>query len=168
MFAKIVILCAALAAAHGSALFAAPLVNTGVSVESRQQDSLGNYAYAYDISVFWVAYACTYIIRMNTGSINSKAEVRKMVHSPLQLSLLLLAYAAPAVLPQLPTASSSTPPLQLCCTPVTLAAPVAYGGALGHAGVLGLGYGVGLGHGAAYGLGYGAGLLGAGHGKLLI
>ncbi|GBN43795.1 hypothetical protein AVEN_170026-1, partial [Araneus ventricosus] len=48
------------------------------------------------------------------------------------------------------------------------AAPVAYGGALGHAGVIGLGYGVGLGHGAAYGLGYGAGHLGAGHGKLLI
>ncbi|GBN49895.1 hypothetical protein AVEN_45264-1, partial [Araneus ventricosus] len=37
MFTKVVILCAALAAAHGS-LLAAPLVNTGVSAESRQQD----------------------------------------------------------------------------------------------------------------------------------
>ncbi|GBO38064.1 hypothetical protein AVEN_174368-1, partial [Araneus ventricosus] len=34
---QVVILCAALAAAHGS-LLAAPLVNTGVSAESRQQD----------------------------------------------------------------------------------------------------------------------------------
>ncbi|KAF8787624.1 hypothetical protein HNY73_009203 [Argiope bruennichi] len=39
MFAKVIIFCAALAAVHGSALLAAPLVNTGVSVESRQQDA---------------------------------------------------------------------------------------------------------------------------------
>ncbi|GBN85074.1 hypothetical protein AVEN_125362-1 [Araneus ventricosus] len=144
MFAKIVIFCAAFAAVHGSALFATPLVNTGVSVESRQQDSLGNYAYAYDIK------------DGATGSINSKAEVGKAIAVAAPLAYAAPAYAAPAYAAPLAYAAPA------------VAAPVAYGGALGHAGVLGLGYGVGLGHGAAYGLGYGAGLLGVGHGKLLI
>ncbi|XP_055942544.1 adult-specific rigid cuticular protein 15.5-like [Argiope bruennichi] len=144
MFAKVLIFCAALAAAHGSALFAAPLVNTGVSVESRQQDSLGNYAYAYDIKDGL------------SGSVNSKAEVGRAVAVTAPVVAAPLAYAAPAIAAPLTYAAHA------------VAAPVAYGGVLGHAGVLGLRYGVGLGHGAPLGLGYGAGILAAGHGKVLL
>ncbi|GFR25129.1 hypothetical protein TNCT_551161 [Trichonephila clavata] len=63
---------------------------------------------------------------------------------------------------------------------VAAAAPLAYGGVLGHGAALGLGYraaplvaaaplayGGVLGHGAGLGLGYGAGILGAGIGKLI-
>ncbi|KAF8787626.1 adult-specific rigid cuticular protein 15.7-like [Argiope bruennichi] len=121
MFAKVLIFCAAFAAAHGSALFAAPLVNTGVSVESRQQDSLGNYAYAYDIKDGL------------SGSVNSKAEVGRAVAVAAPLAYAAPAYAAPAIATPLTYAAHA------------VAAPVAYGGVLGHAGVLGLRYGVGLG-----------------------
>ncbi|XP_055942543.1 adult-specific rigid cuticular protein 15.5-like [Argiope bruennichi] len=149
MFAKVLIFCAALAAAHGSALFAAPLVNTGVSVESRQQDSFGNYAYAYDIKDGL------------SGSVNSKAEVGRAVAVAAPIVAAPLSYAAPAYA----TPAIAAP---LTYAAPAVAAPVAYGGVLGHAGVLGLRYGVGLGHGAPLGLGYGAGLLAAGHGKVLL
>ncbi|KAF8787620.1 cuticle protein 21-like [Argiope bruennichi] len=148
MFAKVVIFCAALAAVHGSALIAAPLVNTGVSVESRQQDSLGNYAYAYDIK------------DGATGSINSKAEVGTAVAVAAPVVAAPLTYAAPAY-----AAPAIAAPLAYSAPAV--AAPVAYGGVLGHAGVLGLRYGVGLAHGTPLSLGYGAGILSAGHGKVL-
>ncbi|XP_055943237.1 adult-specific rigid cuticular protein 15.5-like [Argiope bruennichi] len=144
MFAKVIIFCAALAAVHGSALLAAPLVNTGVSVESRQQDSLGNYAYAYDIKDGL------------SGSVNSKAEVGRAVAVAAPLAYAAPAYAAPAIAAPLTYAAPA------------IAAPVAYGGVLGHAGVVGLRYGVGLGHGAPLGLRYGAGILGAGYGKVLL
>ncbi|CAL1287721.1 unnamed protein product [Larinioides sclopetarius] len=154
MFAKVFIFCVALATVHGSALIGRPLVNTGVSVESRQQDAFGNYAYAYDIK------------DGATGSINSKAEVGRALAVAAPVVSAPLAYAAPAYIAPTYAARAIAAPLAYAAPAV--AAPVAYGGALGHAGMLGLGYGVGLGHGAAYGLGYGAGLLGAGHGKLLI
>ncbi|GBO17809.1 hypothetical protein AVEN_111158-1, partial [Araneus ventricosus] len=125
-----------------------PCVNTEYSVNQDNKDSLGNYAYAYDIK------------DGATGS-TSKAEVGKAVAVAAPLAYAAPAYAAPAY-----AAPAYAAPLAYAAPAV--AAPVAYGGALGHAGVLGLGYGVGLGHGAAYGLGYGAGLLGVGHGKLLI
>ncbi|GBM40175.1 hypothetical protein AVEN_100582-1 [Araneus ventricosus] len=137
MFAKVVILCAALAVAHAS-LLAAPLVSTGISAESRQQDAWGNYAYGYDIR------------DGATGSMNAKAEVGRAVAVAAPAIAAPLAYAAPAI---------AAP---------AIAAPVAYGGIVGRAGVLGLGYGVGLGHGGVLGLGYGAGILGAGIGKALI
>ncbi|GBN62295.1 hypothetical protein AVEN_36305-1 [Araneus ventricosus] len=154
MCVKVVIFCAALAAVHGSALIAAPLVNTGVSVESRQKDAFGNYAYAYDIK------------DGATGSINSKAEVGKAIAVAAPVISAPLAYAGPAY-----TAPAIAAPLAYATPAVAAPAftsPFAYGSFVGHAGVLGLGYGVGLGHGAALGLGYGAGLLGSGLGKVLI
>ncbi|GIY48380.1 hypothetical protein CEXT_11671 [Caerostris extrusa] len=54
--------CAALVAVSAYA----PLVNTGVSAVSNQQDAYGNYAYRYDIK------------DAATGSLNSKAEVGKV------------------------------------------------------------------------------------------
>ncbi|KAF8787619.1 adult-specific rigid cuticular protein 15.5-like [Argiope bruennichi] len=144
MFAKVLIFCAALAAVHGSVLLTTPLVNTGVSVESRQQDAFGNYAYAYDIK------------DGATGSINSKAEVGRAVAVAAPVISAPLAYAAPAVAASLAYAAPA------------VVAPGAYGGVLGHAGVLGFGYGVGVGHGAPLGLGYGAGILAAGHSKVLL
>ncbi|GBM40171.1 hypothetical protein AVEN_100578-1 [Araneus ventricosus] len=134
---QVVILCAAVAAAHAS-LLAAPLVSTGISAESRQQDAWGNYAYGYNIR------------DGATGSVNAKAEVGRAVAVAAPAIAAPLAYAAPAI---------AAP---------AIAAPVAYGGIVGRAGVLGLGYGVGLGHGGVLGLGYGAGILGAGIGKALI
>ncbi|GBM40174.1 hypothetical protein AVEN_100581-1 [Araneus ventricosus] len=79
---QIVILCAALAAAHAS-LLAAPLVSTGISAESRQQDAWGNYAYGYDIR------------DGATGSMNAKVEVGKAVAVAAPLGL---AAAAPIAL----------------------------------------------------------------------
>ncbi|XP_055941809.1 adult-specific rigid cuticular protein 15.7-like [Argiope bruennichi] len=135
MFAKVIIFCAALAAVQGSALIAAPLVNTGVSVESRQQDSLGNYAYAYDIKDGL------------SGSVNSKAEVGRAV-----------AVAAPVVAAPVYAAPTIAAPLAYAAP--AIAVPVAYGGVLGHAGVHGLRYGVGLRYGAGVlGVGYGKVLL---------
>ncbi|CAL1287737.1 unnamed protein product, partial [Larinioides sclopetarius] len=109
-------MCAAVAAAHAS-LLAAPLVSTGISAESRQQDAWGNYAYGYDIR------------DGATGSMNAKAEVGKAVAIAAPAIAAPWGYAAPAI---------AAP---------AIAAPLAYGGIVGRAGVLGLGYGVGLGHG---------------------
>ncbi|KAF8787639.1 hypothetical protein HNY73_009217 [Argiope bruennichi] len=124
MIAKVVIFCAALAAAHAS-LLAAPLVSTGVSAESRQQDAFGNYAYAYDIR------------DGATGSINSKAEVGKAA---------AIAVAAPAI--AAPLAYDAPLGLGHGALGLGYGAGLGYGVGLGH-GALGLGYGaLGLGHGA--------------------
>ncbi|KAF8787638.1 hypothetical protein HNY73_009216 [Argiope bruennichi] len=121
MIAKVVIFCAALAAAHAS-LLAAPLVSTGVSAESRQQDAFGNYAYAYDIR------------DGATGSINSKAEVGKAA---------AIAVAAPAI--AAPLAYGAPLGLGYGVGLGHGALGLGYGVGLGH-GALGLGYGaLGLG-----------------------
>ncbi|GBM40173.1 hypothetical protein AVEN_100580-1 [Araneus ventricosus] len=84
-----------------------------------------------------------------------QAEVGKAVAVAAPAIAAPLAYAAPAI-----AAPAIAAP--------AIATPLAYGGIVGRAGVLGLGYGVGLGHGGVLGLGYGAGILGAGIGKVLI
>ncbi|KAF8787650.1 hypothetical protein HNY73_009227 [Argiope bruennichi] len=145
MFAKIVFLCAALVAANAS-LLAAHLLSTGISAETRQQDSFGNYAYGYDIR------------DGATGSMNAKAEVGKSAAFSAAL-----AYAAPAI--AAPLAYAAPAVAAPAITAPAIAAPLAYGGIVGLAGVLGLGYGAGLGHGGVYGLRYGTGILGAGFGK---
>ncbi|KAF8787647.1 hypothetical protein HNY73_009224 [Argiope bruennichi] len=153
MFAKIVILCAAVVAANAS-LLAAPLVNTGISTETRQQDAFGNYAYGYDIR------------DGATGSMNAKAEVGKAAAFAAPAFAGPLAYAAPAIAAPLTYAAPAVAAPAIAA-PV-FAAPLTYGGIVGRAGVLGLEYGAGLGHGGVYGLRYGAGILGAGFGKALI
>ncbi|GIY11347.1 hypothetical protein CDAR_535541 [Caerostris darwini] len=181
MFAKIAFFCAALVAACAYA----PLVNTGVSAVSNQQDAYGNYAYRYDIK------------DAATGSLNSKAEVGKVgsiaVAAPAvaygaYAAPAVTAYAAPAVAAYAAPAVASYAPATAygdiaapilagrvayggIAAPVlagrvayggiaapAIAAPLAYGGALGHGGALCFRYG------GALGLGYGSGILGAGLG----
>ncbi|GIY84368.1 hypothetical protein CDAR_278291 [Caerostris darwini] len=62
MFTKVAFLCAALAAVHASGIIGAPLVNTGVSASSRQQDVFGNNAFGYTI-------------KDSLGATNSRSEV---------------------------------------------------------------------------------------------
>ncbi|KFM65441.1 Adult-specific rigid cuticular protein 15.7, partial [Stegodyphus mimosarum] len=62
MIAKVVFFCAAFAAVNAAALLSAPIISTGVSTSSRQQDALGNYAFGYDIA-------------NGVGATNSRAEV---------------------------------------------------------------------------------------------
>ncbi|GIY24154.1 hypothetical protein CEXT_262081 [Caerostris extrusa] len=136
MFAKIAFFCAALVAASAYA----PLVNTGVSAVSNQQDAWGNYAYRYDIR------------DAATGSLNSKAEVGKVGAIAVAAQLLLLQTWVWAM--------EDTLPLLLL--------PVAYGGYSAPAVAARVAYGGALGHGAALGWGYGAGILGAGLGKTIL
>ncbi|XP_035221198.1 adult-specific rigid cuticular protein 15.7-like [Stegodyphus dumicola] len=51
MFAKVVVLCAALVAVNATGLLLGhkALISTGSSVSSRSQDAIGNYAFGYDI-----------------------------------------------------------------------------------------------------------------------
>ncbi|GIY46591.1 hypothetical protein CDAR_408401 [Caerostris darwini] len=145
MFAKIAFFCAALVAVSAYA----PLVNTGVSAVSNQQDAYGNYAYRYDIK------------DAATGSLNSKAEVGKVgavaVAAPV-------AYGVPSVWDMVLVLGYGAGALGLGYGSGVLRA--GYG-----AGVLGAGHGVGIlgsGYGAGVlGAGYGAGILGAGLGKAI-
>ncbi|GBN27998.1 hypothetical protein AVEN_42302-1 [Araneus ventricosus] len=131
MLAKVVIFCAALAAAQGS-LISAPLVSTGISAESRQQDAWGNYAYGYDIR------------DGATGFMNVKAESGKAVGIAAPAIAAPLAYAVPAIAAPYMAAPA-------------IAAPAAYGAIVGRPGVLGLGHGAALGYGYGAGI-LGAGL----------
>ncbi|GFQ88249.1 uncharacterized protein TNCT_447071 [Trichonephila clavata] len=137
MIAKVVFLCAALAAVSASGHIATPLVNTGVSSRAQTQDALGNYAFRYDI------------VDGATGSLNSRAEVGK-----IGIAAAPNAVAAPAIAAPLAIAA-----------PTTIGGVYGYGAPLSAATPLALG-GV-LEHGAALGPGYGAGILGAGIGKLI-
>ncbi|GIX79906.1 hypothetical protein CEXT_43241 [Caerostris extrusa] len=152
MFAKIAFFCAALVAASAYA----PLVNTGVSAVSNQQDAYGNYAYRYDIKD-----AATGVVG-HGGALGYGGYGRAAyggIAAPLAYGGVVghggalgyggygrVAYGG-------------------------IAAPLAYGGGVvGHGGALGLGYGnaLGLGYGGAIGLGHGAGILGAGLGKVIL
>ncbi|GIY46581.1 uncharacterized protein CDAR_408331 [Caerostris darwini] len=135
MFAKIAFFCAALVAVSAYA----PLVNTGVSAVSNQQDAYGNYAYRYDIK------------DAATGSLNSKAEVGKVG---------AVAVAAPVAY----GAGYGAGVLGAGHGVGVLGAGYGAGvlGAGYGAGVLGAGHGVGI-----LGAGYGAGILGAGLGKAI-
>ncbi|GIY11348.1 hypothetical protein CDAR_535551 [Caerostris darwini] len=126
MFAKIAFFCAALVAASAYA----PLVNTGVSAVSNQQDAYGNYAYRYDIK------------DAATGSLNSKAEVGKVGVVAVAAPVAYGAYAAPAI-----------------AAPLAYGGDVGHGGALGlgYGNAVGLGYGDVVGHGHGAGI-LGAGL----------
>ncbi|GIY48162.1 hypothetical protein CEXT_284641 [Caerostris extrusa] len=59
---QVAFLCAAFAAAHASGIIGAPLINTGISASSRQQDILGNNAFGYTI-------------KDGLGATNSRSEV---------------------------------------------------------------------------------------------
>ncbi|GBN87130.1 Adult-specific rigid cuticular protein 15.7 [Araneus ventricosus] len=175
MFAKVVIICAALAVAHGS-LIAAPLVSTGVSNRAQTQDAYGNYAFNYGI-------------KDGLGATNSRAEVgdahgnKKGTYTIADIdgrarqvdyvadglgfratvktnepgtaasapaaALIASPYAGPVA----PVVNHVAPAAPVAVAAPAIAAPVAYGGVIGH--------------GAALGLGYGAGIYGAGIGKAL-
>ncbi|GIY46598.1 hypothetical protein CDAR_408461 [Caerostris darwini] len=155
MFAKIAFFCAALVAASAYA----PLVNTGVSAVSNQQDAYGNYAYRYDIK------------DAATGSLNSKAEIGKVGAIAVAAPVAYGAYAAPLAYGGVVGHGGALGYGGYGRVAYGgIAAPLAYGGVAGHGGALGLGYGnaLGLGYGGVVGLGHGAGILGAGLGKVIL
>ncbi|GIY84418.1 hypothetical protein CDAR_278611 [Caerostris darwini] len=180
MIAKVAFFCAALAAVHASGLIGVPLINTGISTSSRQQDVLGNNAFGYTI-------------KHGLGATNSRSEVgdgygnRKRSYTITDIDGRArrvdyvadghgfratiktnepgtAAIAPAAALINSPYAGPVAPVVNhvapAAIAPMVVAAPaLAYGGIVG-GGVIG--------HRAALGLGYGAGILGAGIGKALI
>ncbi|KAG8181984.1 hypothetical protein JTE90_014363 [Oedothorax gibbosus] len=193
MIAKISILFAVLAAVNASAILYGHghLVNTGVSARSQGQDGHGNYAFGYDIKdgkgatnsrsevgdghgnvkgsysladidgrarkVEYVAdgHGFRAVVKTNEPGTAASAPAAALIASP---------YAAPS--DNVVSHIAAAPALHGYAShgaPLVAAAPIAYGGLVGH--------GVGLGHGAVlgngYGLGYGAALghgLGLGYG----
>ncbi|GBN84909.1 Adult-specific rigid cuticular protein 15.7 [Araneus ventricosus] len=171
MFAKVFILCAALAAAHAS-LLAAPIISTGVSNRAQTQDAFGNYAFNYGI-------------RDGLGAANSRAEVgdahgnKKGTYTIADIdgrarrvdyvadglgfratiktnepgtaasapaaALVASPYAGPVA----PVVNHVAPAAPVALAAPAYAAPIAYGGVMGHGAALGLGYGAGI---------YGAGI----------
>ncbi|CAL1287720.1 unnamed protein product [Larinioides sclopetarius] len=128
-FSKVFVLCIAFAATQAS-----PQVNTGVGFDPIQQNSLGNFAYAYDVK------------DAATGSINSSPEVGNTA-----------GVAAPGAAGRNPYAAAYS-----FGSPVypnqAINAPYTYAGRALVAPIVGLG--VGLGRGLAFGLRRGADLLG--------
>ncbi|KAF8787598.1 Adult-specific rigid cuticular protein 15.7 like protein [Argiope bruennichi] len=205
MFAKATILLAVLAAVNASVLLGhGALVNTGVSASSRSQDAFGNYAFGYDI-------------KDGLGATNSRSEVGD-AHGNKKGSYTLadidgrarrVDYVAdghgfravvktnePGTAATAVVGHAASYPAPLAVAAPAVAAPVAYGGVLGHGaaiaapvaygGVIGhraaiaapVAYGGVIGHGAAlaapvaYGgvLGHGSALgvgYGLGYGKAL-
>ncbi|KAF8787602.1 hypothetical protein HNY73_009182 [Argiope bruennichi] len=150
MFAKVAILFAALAAVNASVLLGhSALVNTGVSARSQTQDAYGNYAFGYDI-------------KDGLGATNSRSERP----SSCSRRAPVVNHVAPAAAVIGHAASYAAP---LAVAAPALAAPVAYGGVLGHGAAIAapVAYGGVIGHGAALGTPLGLGY-GLGYGKALI
>ncbi|GIY46482.1 hypothetical protein CDAR_592071 [Caerostris darwini] len=190
MIAKVAFLCAAFAAVHASGIIGAPLINTGISASSRQQDILGNNAFGYTIKdglgatnsrsevgdgygnrkgsytitdidgrarrVDYVAdgHGFRATVKTNEPGTAASAPAAALVNSP---------YAGPVA----PVVNHVAP--AAIAAPMAIAAPaIGYGGIGVGAIAAPVAYGGVIGHGAALGLGYGAGILGAGIGKALI
>ncbi|GIY48392.1 adult-specific rigid cuticular protein 15.7 [Caerostris extrusa] len=185
MIAQIAFFCAALVSASAYA----PLVNTGVSTSSRQQDDglggtnsrsevgdgYGNKKGSYTIAdIDGRARRVDYVADGHGFRATVKTNEPEPPPAPQQQpsSLIASPYAGPVA----PVVNHIAP----AAPAVAVAAPVVYG-----AGALGLGHGAGfgtwsrpwfgiwswcpgLGHGAALGLGYGAGIYGAGLGKVIL
>ncbi|CAL1274683.1 unnamed protein product [Larinioides sclopetarius] len=195
MFAKVALLLAAVAAAQASVLYGghAALVNTGVSTSGRSQDAFGNYAFNYGIQdglgaansraevgdahgnkkgtytiadidgrarrVDYVADAHGFRATVNTNEPGTAASApaAALVASPYAGPVApVINHVGPAAAVVGHAASYAAP---------ALAAPVAYGGVIGHGAALAspvayggiIGHGVGYGLGAPLGLGYGLG-----------
>ncbi|GIY42387.1 adult-specific rigid cuticular protein 15.7, partial [Caerostris extrusa] len=179
---------AALVAVQASGLLGhGHLVNTGVSTSSQSRDAYGNYAFGYGIKdglgatnsrsevgdahgnkkgsytiadidgrarrVDYVAdgHGFRATVKTNEPGTAASAPAAALIASP---------YAGPAA----PVVNHVAPAAALVghaasyAAPLAVAAPVAYGGVVGHGAVLGLGYGNALGLGAPIGLGHGGAL----------
>ncbi|GBN11232.1 Adult-specific rigid cuticular protein 15.7 [Araneus ventricosus] len=214
---RVTIILAALAVVNASVLLGhGALVNTGISASSRSQDAFGNYAFGYDIKdglgatnsrsevgdahgnkkgsytladidgrarqVDYVAdgHGFRAVVKTNEPGTAASAPAAALVASP---------YAGPVapVVNHVAPAAAVVGHAASYAAPLAVAAPVAYGGVLGHGaalaapvaygGVIGHGaalaapvaYGGVIGHGAALGVGAPLGLgYGLGYGKALI
>ncbi|XP_035224350.1 adult-specific rigid cuticular protein 15.7-like [Stegodyphus dumicola] len=181
MIAKVVFLCAAFAVSHANIHLKAPLVSTGVSQTSRQQDAHGSYAFGYDIvdkhgasnsrSEVGDGYGNkkgTYTIHDIDGrarrvdyvadKLGFRAAVKTnepgTAHSTPAAAAINSPYAGPSVDHIAPVATAVVGHAAVAA-PVIAAAPVVAAAPVAYGGY-------GLGHGAATGLGYGAGTYGAG------
>ncbi|GBN11229.1 Adult-specific rigid cuticular protein 15.7 [Araneus ventricosus] len=196
----VTIILAALAVVNASVLLGhGALVNTGISASSRSQDAFGNYAFGYDIKdglgatnsrsevgdahgnkkgsytladidgrarqVDYVAdgHGFRAVVKTNEPGTAASAPAAALVASPYAGPVApVVNHVAPAAAVVGHTASYAAP---------ALAAPVAYGGVIGHGAALAapVAYGGVIGHGAALGLGAPLGLgYGLGYGKALI
>ncbi|XP_055942481.1 adult-specific rigid cuticular protein 15.7-like [Argiope bruennichi] len=190
MIAQVAFFCAALVAAQAS-LLAAPIVSTGVSNRAQTQDAFGNYAFNYGIQDGLGASNSraevgdahgnkkgTYTIADIDGrarrvdyvadGLGFRATVKTNEPGTAASAPAAALIASPYAGPVAPVVNHVAPAAPVAVAAPAIAAPVAYGGVIGHGAALGLGYGaaLGLGHGAA--LGYGAGIYGAGIAKALI
>ncbi|KAF8787606.1 adult-specific rigid cuticular protein 15.7-like [Argiope bruennichi] len=193
MIAKVAILFAALAAVNASVLLGhGALVNTGVSSRSQTQDAYGNYAFGYDIKdglgatnsrsevgdahgnkkgsyaladvdgrvrrVDYVAdgHGFRAVVKTNEPGTAASSPAAALVASPYSGPVApVVNHVAPVAPAVVGHAASYAAP--------ALAAPVTYGGVLGHGAALGVAAPLGFGYGSTLGLGYGLGL-----GKALI
>ncbi|GIX76299.1 adult-specific rigid cuticular protein 15.7 [Caerostris darwini] len=201
MIAKVAFLCAAFAAVHASGIIGAPLINTGISASSRQQD--GTKEPQLHIQRAAGCRPLGYTIKDGLGATNSRSEVgdgygnRKGSYTITDIDgrARRVDYVADGhgfratVKTNEPGTAASAPAAALVnspyagpvapvvnhLAPAAVAAPLALAApAIGY-GSIGVGaiaapvaFGGVIGHGAALGLGYGAGILGAGIGKALI
>ncbi|GIX80990.1 hypothetical protein CDAR_545291 [Caerostris darwini] len=185
MIAKIVLLCAAVATVQASAILNTHLINTGVSASSRQQDAHGNYAFGYQIKdklgatnsrsevgdgygnkkgsytlndVDGRARRVDYVtdghgfratVKTNEPGTSASAPAAALIASP---------YSGPVA----PVINHISPAATVVghAAPLTIAAPVAYGGTLGHGAAIRYEAGIdmGMGYTAGIGMGYGAGV----------
>ncbi|XP_055941792.1 fibroin heavy chain-like [Argiope bruennichi] len=178
----VAILLAVLAAVNASVLLGhGALVNTGVSARSQTEDAYGNYAFGYDIkdglgatnsrSEIGDAHGNkkgSYTLadidgRTNEPGTAASAPAAALVASPYAGPVApVVNHVAPAATVVGHAASYAAP---LAVAAPVLAAPVAYGGVLGHGPAIAapvayggvIGHGAALGHGAPFGLGYGLG-----------
>ncbi|GBN10143.1 Adult-specific rigid cuticular protein 15.7, partial [Araneus ventricosus] len=169
MIAKIAILFSALAAVHASVLGHGHLVSTGVSNRAQTQDAYGNYAFGYDIKdglgatnsrsevgdahgnmkgsytladidgrarrVDYVAdgHGFRATVKTNEPGTAASAPAAALIASPYAGPV------APVVNHVAPAAPAVVGHAASYAAPLAVAAPVAYGGVLGHGAAVGLG-----------------------------
>ncbi|GIY48041.1 adult-specific rigid cuticular protein 15.7 [Caerostris extrusa] len=172
---KVAFLCAAFAAVHASGIIGAPLINTGISASSRQQDGTatatgkGSYTIT-DIDgrarrVDYVADGHGFRATVKTNERNRRQRPGRIPHQqPLRRTHRPGRQPRGPSCPRCRALGSRSPShygYWVCHRNPSgyggigaIAAPVAYGGVIGH--------------GAALGLGYGAGIFGAGIGRFLV
>ncbi|XP_015916423.2 adult-specific rigid cuticular protein 15.7-like [Parasteatoda tepidariorum] len=182
MIAKISVFIAVFAAASANILLAGHghLVNTGISARKQVQDGHGNYAFAYDIKdgkgatnsrsevgdahgnkkgsytladidgrarkVEYVAdgHGFRAVVKTNEPGTAASAPAAAIIASP---------YAAPADIAIGHAAPVASVLGYGMGVPMVAAAPIAYGGMIGHAGLGCAGLGCGMGKGLGYGIG---------------
>ncbi|KAF8763456.1 adult-specific rigid cuticular protein 15.5-like [Argiope bruennichi] len=160
MFAKIAILCAAVAAVSANPLLATSVVNDGNSISAKTQDAIGNYAFNYGTATNARAevgdaagnkqgsYTITDIdgrarrVDYVADAAGFRASVKTNEPGTALSAPASAAIASPYAPPVAPVAPAVAAPA-LAAAPLFAAPGLAYSGLIGH-GHLGFPYGAGL------------------------